>query len=92
MLENCSDIHLFDFAIDNGFTQMVQETTRHNSILDVVLTNEPNTTFDVSVYAPIGCHHCSVNFTVVLELDSLCSAPNTAYSNCHITRKCYRWS
>jgi len=48
-LENCSDIHLLDFAIDNGFTQMVQETTRHNSILDVVLTNEPNTTFDVFV-------------------------------------------
>ena len=55
MLENCSDIHLLDFAIDNGFIQMVQETTRYNSILDVVLTNEPSTTLvvDVSVCAPV---------------------------------------
>ena len=92
MLENCSDIRLLNFAIHNGFTQIVQETTRYNSILDIILNNEPNTVFDVSVCASVGCsdHYC-VNFTVVLELDSLCLVPNTAYSNYQITRKCYRW-
>ena len=93
MLENCSDMHLLDFTIDNGFTQMVRDATRQNSILDVILTNDPNTVYDVRVCTPIGrSDHCGVNFTVVLELDSLDSTLNIVHNTSHTARKCYRWS
>ena len=57
-----ADIHLLNFAIDNGFTQIVNYATRKRSILDLVLTNEPNTVFDVVVGHPFGVSdHCSVS-------------------------------
>ena len=93
MLENCSDMHLLEFAIDSGFTQMVRDVTRQNIVLDVILTNEPNTMYDVSVCTLTGrSDHCRVNFTVVLELDSLDSVPNIVHNTSHTARKCYRWS
>ena len=49
-----ADIHLLNFAIDNGLTQIVNSATRKSSILDLVLTNEPNTVFDVVVGPPFG--------------------------------------
>jgi len=72
---------------------MVRDVTRQNSILDVILTNDPNTVYDVSVCTPIGrSDHCRVNVTVVLELDSLDSTLNIVHNTSHTTRKCYRWS
>jgi len=40
MSKNCSDAYLLDFAIDNGFVQMVQNATSENSILNLMNPNE----------------------------------------------------
>jgi len=58
-----------NFAIDNGFIQMINVSTRNSNILDLVLTNEPNALFNIKVDAPIArSDHCCVNFSVALEL------------------------
>jgi len=62
-----ADIHVLNFVVDNGFTQIVNSATHKSSILDLVLTNEPNTVFDVVVGPPFGLSdHCSVNLTIIV--------------------------
>jgi len=92
-LHSCADECLMNFAIDNGFTQMVNVPTRNSNILDLVLTNEPNTLFDIKVDAPIGrSDHCCVNFSVMLELGVLHVPSNTELSADCQPAKRYRWN
>ena len=67
---NCGDNIILDFAINNGFLQIVKRATRESNILDIVLVNEPNAVFTVDVNAPLGSSdHCRVDFTIVIELE-----------------------
>jgi len=77
-----------DFAINNGFTQLVKYPTRNDNILDIVLVNEPNAVFDVHVDLPFGCSdHSRVDFTVVLELALTSNIPDASTKQ----SKCYQW-
>ena len=92
-LHSCADECIMNFAIDNGFTQMVSVATRNNNILDLVLTNEPNTLFHIQVDSPIGrSDHCCVNFTVAFESGALHVPSNANPSTDHLTAKRYRWN
>ena len=67
-LNSNSDKCLLDFAVANGFSQVVDQPTRLNNKLDIVLTNEPLTVHSVKVEPPfVTSDHCRVDFTVVLE-------------------------
>jgi len=69
---NRADKILLNFSVNNGFIQLVNEATRNDNILDILLVNEPNTVFDVQVDLPFGgSDHCCVIFTVVIESTSL---------------------
>jgi len=67
---HCGDNIILDFAINNGFLQIVKRATRESNILDIVLVNKPNTVFTVDVNAPLGSSdHCRVDFTIVIQLE-----------------------
>jgi len=57
-----------DFAVANGFSQVVAKPTRLNNKLDIVLVNEPLTVHSVGVEPPFGnSDHCRVDFIIGLE-------------------------
>ena len=87
-LHNNSDKCLIDFAVANGFSQVVNQPTRMNNKLDIVLTNEPLTVHSVNVEPPFGTSdHCRVDFTIVLE--TKCQQGSSAsYGTC----KRYLWN
>ena len=89
---NPADKILLDFSVNNGFTQLVNDATRNDNVLDILLVNEPNTVFDVHVGPPFGGsdHYC-VNFTVVVESTLLSEFPNDTVTNCSKGTKRYRW-
>jgi len=88
-----ADIHLLHFATDNEFTQIVNSVTRKSSILDLVLTNEPNTVFDVVVGPPFRLSdQCSVNLTIALEPQLAAGMPCSEGANEHLEVKRYRWN
>jgi len=85
--QNSADTCLQNFAVNNGFMQMVTAATRGNSILDVVFTNEPNTVYDVTVDPHFASSdHCCIKFTIFLE-DGSSGTPH----NDDTTRKQYLW-
>jgi len=51
---NCPDSYVLYFAINNGFTQTVNKPTRKSNILDLVLTNEPNTVLGITIDSPFA--------------------------------------
>ena len=53
-----------DMLDDNNFTQVVELPTRNQNILDLVITNNPNSVKNVSVIPGISDHDCPV-----VELD-----------------------
>jgi len=69
-----------DFAVTNGFSQVVTKPKRLNNKLDIVLVNEPGVTVhSVDAEPPFGnSDHCRVDFTIVLE--TAFSALTTAFS------------
>jgi hypothetical protein len=66
---DCIQDKLLNFAVTNGFIQVVLEPTRLCNTLDIVLTNEPVAMCDVSVEAPftVNCDHCQVNFCLSFD-------------------------
>ena len=57
------------FVVRNGFSQLVRDSTRQHSLLDIVLTNEPLIVSNVGVEAPLSnSDHCQVNFSITVEL------------------------
>ena len=70
-LRDSGDKCLMDFAVTNGFSQVVTKPTRLNNKLDIVLVNEPLTVHSVDVEPPFGnSDHCRVDFTILLETKS----------------------
>ena len=60
--DNIQDL-LLDFALSNGFSQLVNEPTRQDNILDLVLCNEPLLITSVDIQSPVGkSDHASVTF------------------------------
>ena len=56
---------ILDFTLQNGFSQLVNEPTRLENILDLILCNEPLLVTGLSVESPIGnSDHASVEFCV----------------------------
>ena len=49
-----------DMLDDSGLTQLVEEPTRNNNTLDLVLTNNPTLVSEVSVISGISDHDCPV--------------------------------
>jgi len=91
---NCPDSYVLNFAINNGFTQMVNKPTRKGNILDLVFTNEPNTVFDITIDSPFGnSDHHRVNFTLAFE-QVVSKAPTTTEYGSETTTgiKRYQWS
>jgi len=71
---------------------LVNEATRNDNVLDILLVNEPNTVFDVHVGPPFGgSDHCCVNFTVVAESTLGSESPNDTVTDCSQGTKRYRW-
>ena len=53
----------------NNFVHLVQDPTRENSILDLVLTNYPEKILDLNVTAPfhVNCDHASIHFSLLVS-------------------------
>jgi len=62
------DLQLYSFATANGFTQVVNEPTRGDNLLDLVLINQPFSMPTLNVVPPFGTsdHNC-VNFTILVD-------------------------
>ena len=57
---NVQDLFL-QFTLSSGFSQLVNEPTRQDNILDLVLCNEPLLISSVDIQSPIGkSDHASV--------------------------------
>jgi len=91
-IHNQADKILLDYSVNNGFTQLVNKTTRNDNVLDILLANEPNIVYDVQVGTPFGgSDHCCVNCTVVLESALLFEPPNNTVTDSSQGTKRYRW-
>jgi len=54
-----------DFCMQHSFVQCVQESTRNNSLLDVILTNDESVFSSISVEAPFSTSdHNLINFSL----------------------------
>jgi len=73
---------------------MVTTPTRKSNILDLVLTNEPNTVFDITIDSPFGnSDHHRVNFTLAFEQVTSKAPTTTEYGSESIAgNKRYHWS
>ena len=74
---NLIEKNLFQFVMDSGMDQFVNEATRGDNILDVILCNSPLFIVDTQVNMPVGMSdHCSItcsfNLCNITKL-SLCS-------------------
>ena len=70
--DNIQDL-LLDFSLFNGFSQLVNEPTRQDNILDLMLCNEPLLITGVDIQSPVGkSDHASVKFHISLGCSSLC--------------------
>ena len=68
---------LVRFVNENGLLQFVSEPTRHENILDPVLTNVPNLISDLQVQCPLSeSDHNVVKFSI-----NLCSDHNNVSDN-----------
>ena len=73
--DNIHDVFL-NFCLHNGFYQFVDEPTRGNSCLDIVLSNDQCIISSLTVTEPFcTSDHCSVEFSSILQ--------NKAMSNNH---------
>ena len=70
---NLVSLQLYKFATSNGFMQLLDESTRGNNILDLVLINEPVRLSSLIVNPPFSSSdHNSVGFTIAIDhCDSL---------------------
>ena len=65
---NRTSFQLYDFAVTNGFVQVVGESTRGNSLVDLVMTNQPFRVLTANVEQPFGSSdHNSISFSVAFE-------------------------
>ena len=62
------------FVNENGLLQFVSEPTRHENILDLVLTNEPNLISDLQVQCPLS----TSDHNIVKVSINLCSDHNVS--------------
>ena len=77
----CDDIHsaFFDLCMQSGFIQLVNEPTRGNNCIDLVLTNDQMIVSELSVNEPFSTSdHSKVTFDVVLD------TANNTVSNCNL--------
>ncbi len=66
-VDNVQD-RFINFVTKNGFTQVVDNSTRASKILDIVLVNEPVTMAALDVCLPfVNSDHCQVAFAVALD-------------------------
>jgi len=70
-----------DFVRKSGFVQFVSEPTRNNSILDILLANDPQVIADYKLSAPLAnSDHESVLFNLVLPGVNSCVSPESYVS------------
>ena len=75
----------FEFAIDNGFIQVVNFPTRKKNLLDIVLVDDVLRILHVSHHPPfVTSDHDSIRFSIFFECEE------TSYSNVEVTDK-YCW-
>ena len=75
--DNIQDLFL-DFTLSNGFSQLVNEPTRQDNILDLVLCNEPLHITSVDIQSPMRkSDHASVMF----QFSTRCSLPHAPHYN-----------
>ena len=62
------DQTFYDFIVSNGYTQCVEEPTRQNHIIDLVITNEPFLISTMNVDMPFSnSDHNTVRFDIFIE-------------------------
>ena len=75
--DNVQDLFL-QFTLSSGFSQLVNEPTRQDNILDLVLCNEPLLISSVDIQSPTGkSDHASVMF----QFSTRCTLPHAPQYN-----------
>jgi len=88
---------LLEFVTHSGYVQAVRDSTRINSILDSVLTNEQLTLCDVYVAAHVGVSdHCQIISVVVAIVSTATAQYSTEGFDCEQQQQqqqqvCYGW-
>jgi len=84
---DCINSVFVDFVINNGFSQMVNFSTRHNNLLDIGLTDDNMIVANLDSHPPIGLSdHVIIEFDVVLTF-KVYPDPNVNY----IPQSKYLW-
>jgi len=66
--DDCIQFQFLNTITELGLYQMVNQPTRGNNILDIVLTNDPSIIFDVCISAPFGSSdHNTIILSFVLD-------------------------
>jgi len=61
-------VQVYNFALVNGFVQAVDEPTRGNNIIDLILTNEPFLLSSIAIKQPFTTgDHNTASFTVAFD-------------------------